>query len=294
MSPQRRAEALLVTDEVAELLQVHPKQVYRLLARGLPGRRVGREWRFDREEVLRWVGGGAIEREEPPQPGGGEGSAPSIVAANGDVAVELLLSRMAEVGPPMLGFLQADRDGALAWLRRGLVLLAGCHGREPPRQVGEDRLARIHLVQREVGLVGPPGGRAPAAADLAGLRLAARPGTAGIRLHLEAALREVGLSTALLDGATLHASHRDVVHAVARGEADAGLATRAWAWRLGLPFRALATEAYGLVVRAADLGDPRVVRLCEVAQGPPYRAALAEVPGYDARDSGAVQYHFSS
>jgi hypothetical protein len=46
------------------------------------------------------------------------------------------------------------------------------------------------------------------------------------------------------------------------------------------------------VVRAADLGDPRVVRLCEVAQSAAYRAHLADLPGYDARDSGAVQYHF--
>ncbi len=44
---------LLKSVEVAALLNVHPKHVYRLLRRGLPGRRVGGDWRFDRDEVLR-------------------------------------------------------------------------------------------------------------------------------------------------------------------------------------------------------------------------------------------------
>lgn len=286
------AERLLVSAEVAELLHVHPKQIYRLLARGLPGRRVGREWRFDRAEVLRWVDGGpapAGDRREEVAAGG----APPLVAANGDVAVELLLAHAAADGA-LLGFVPADRDGALELLREGRVLLAGCHGKEPPEHQGGERLARIHLVVREVGLVAGRGARVPELRRLDPARLAARPRTAGIRGHLDDALRAARLDPRRLDAARVYGSHRDVVHAVARGDADCGLATRAWAERLGLPFRALASEAYGLVTRARDLGDARVVRVCEVAQGEAFRAALAAVPGYDARESGAVQYHFGA
>jgi excisionase family DNA binding protein len=47
---------LLTSAEVAQLLRVHPKHLYRLLRRGLPGHRVdGGHWRFDREEVLAWM-----------------------------------------------------------------------------------------------------------------------------------------------------------------------------------------------------------------------------------------------
>src|SRR4051794_27145097 len=46
------AAPLLTTEEVASLLRVHPKHVYRLLKKGLPARRVGSEWRFERGEVL--------------------------------------------------------------------------------------------------------------------------------------------------------------------------------------------------------------------------------------------------
>lgn len=50
-------DELLTSAEVARLLRVHPKHLYRLLRQGLPGRRVGRgHWRFRRDEVLAWLG----------------------------------------------------------------------------------------------------------------------------------------------------------------------------------------------------------------------------------------------
>lgn len=49
-------EELLTSTEVARLLRVHPKHLYRLLRQGLPGHRVGRgNWKFKREEVLAWL-----------------------------------------------------------------------------------------------------------------------------------------------------------------------------------------------------------------------------------------------
>ena len=50
-------DELLTSSEVASLLRVHPKHLYRLLRQGLPGHRLGRgHWRFRRDEVLAWVG----------------------------------------------------------------------------------------------------------------------------------------------------------------------------------------------------------------------------------------------
>lgn len=47
---------LLTSTEVARLLRIHPKHLYRLLRRGLPGHRHGRgHWRFRRDEVLAWM-----------------------------------------------------------------------------------------------------------------------------------------------------------------------------------------------------------------------------------------------
>jgi excisionase family DNA binding protein len=57
------APEVLTVDEAAELLQAEPDAV-RALAEsgGLPGRKIGDEWRFLRSAVLAWLGGA-----EPPE-----------------------------------------------------------------------------------------------------------------------------------------------------------------------------------------------------------------------------------
>ncbi|GAO01530.1 helix-turn-helix transcriptional regulator [Anaeromyxobacter sp. PSR-1] len=286
-------DQLLTTAEVAEVLRVHPKHVYRLLRRGLPARRVGAEWRFSREDVLAWSGGRAAEaRSETPAPaaGGALDAAPALVAANGDVAVLSLLALAAAQGPPLLGFVQADMAEAADLLRRRAVLAAGAHAGGFPSHVGDDRVARIHLVTREIGLVHPPG-RPVTLEELPRRRLASRPGSAGVRRHLDEALRARKLDPARAHRkALLLRSHLEVALAVAAGRADVGLCSRAWGERAGLAFLPIATEPYGLIVKARDLGDARVVRLCEVAQGRAFRAEAGAIPGYDVEGAGDIRY----
>jgi excisionase family DNA binding protein len=51
---------VLTVEQLAELLQVDVATIRRLAGRGeLPGRKVGRDWRFSRRAVLEWLGGGA-------------------------------------------------------------------------------------------------------------------------------------------------------------------------------------------------------------------------------------------
>ncbi len=285
-------DVLLTTAEVAEVLRVHPKHVYRLLKKGLPARRVGSEWRFSRADVLAWSGGGAraaAPAVEGEAPGPDAGVAPALVAANGDVAVLVLLRRAGALGPPLLGLVQADTRGAAELLRRRAVVAAGAHAGGFPSHVGDERVARIHLVQREVGLV-HRGGRLRLG-ELGKKRLASRPASAGVRGYLDEALRRAGLEPARVHGRALElASHLEVVLAVAAGRADVGLGSRAWAERAGLAFQSLATEAYGLIVKARDLGDARVVRLCEVAQGRAFRDEVGAIAGYDPAGAGDIRY----
>ena len=68
---------LLTTRDVAALLKVHPKHVYRLLKRGLPAHRVGDEWRFDEDEVRRYCRARGDEALAPEgAPGGAAEGAP--------------------------------------------------------------------------------------------------------------------------------------------------------------------------------------------------------------------------
>jgi len=285
------ADGWLTTVEVARLLNVHPKHVYRLLKRGLPARRVGGDWRFDRDEVLRWAAPNeGADRASATQAPVFEGVAPALLAANGDVAVELLLDLVNDRAP-LVGFVRADRDRALELLAAGEVMLAGSHGRAFPAMSGGMRLARIHVVDREVGLVAPPGKPVPAPARLSRLRFAYRPQSAAVVVHLEKVAKEEKLDLGkMLGKAERLGSHREVVFGVLRGEFDVGLATRAWAETVGLGFRALAVESYGLLLRATDLPRPEIVRICEVAQGRHFLDRIGAIAGYDATGCGVMRY----
>lgn len=47
---------ILTREQAAALLQVHPKMVTRYVReKGLPGVKLGRDWRFKRAELVRWV-----------------------------------------------------------------------------------------------------------------------------------------------------------------------------------------------------------------------------------------------
>jgi excisionase family DNA binding protein len=290
----RRADALLTTGDVARLLRVHPKHVYRLLRRGLPGHRVGGEWRFLAAEVLSWYGAPPaapeLEGRSVTEPSAPAAPAP-LLAANGDLAFEHLLARLTAAGRPLFGHVQTDRDAGLDLLKRGDVLAAGCHGGEIPSVLESHRLAFIHLVDRQVGLALRSGVRVRNLREIARWRLASRPQTAGVRPHFEQELRRQGVDPAAAHARAVELpSHREVVCAVARGEADVGLASLAWANRVGLECVPLYWEPYGLLVRAALLGDPRVIRLCEIAQSAEFRREVASIRGYQTRLTGNISY----
>jgi excisionase family DNA binding protein len=54
-------EQILTASQVAELLQVHLRTVYKLARRGLiPGRKFGGGWRFSKEEILKMISSGRL------------------------------------------------------------------------------------------------------------------------------------------------------------------------------------------------------------------------------------------
>ena len=58
-------EEILKPSQVAALLQIHVKTVYRLAEDGaIPGNKIGRNWRFSREEVMNLVSRRQKSREK--------------------------------------------------------------------------------------------------------------------------------------------------------------------------------------------------------------------------------------
>ncbi len=66
--PDARFGDVLTIDELAVYLKISRSTLYKLAREGkLPGKKVGRHWRFQRQAVDRWLTGGMEkrEREEP-------------------------------------------------------------------------------------------------------------------------------------------------------------------------------------------------------------------------------------
>jgi excisionase family DNA binding protein len=54
--PVREMEAFLTTEEVLTYLKITPRTIYRLIRSGeLPAVRIGRQWRFRRGDLDRWL-----------------------------------------------------------------------------------------------------------------------------------------------------------------------------------------------------------------------------------------------
>jgi excisionase family DNA binding protein len=59
-------EQILTASQVAEMLQVHLRTVYKLARRGLiPGRKFGGGWRFSRDEIMKMVSNDRLGSLEP-------------------------------------------------------------------------------------------------------------------------------------------------------------------------------------------------------------------------------------
>src|ERR1700677_3786827 len=62
-------ESMLTIREVADLLKINEKTVYKLAADAkIPGFKVGGSWRFDRATITRWIEKGAAPANDGPQP----------------------------------------------------------------------------------------------------------------------------------------------------------------------------------------------------------------------------------
>jgi excisionase family DNA binding protein len=59
---------VLNADEAAALLDVNPYTIRQKARSGeMPGRKVGKEWRFSRQALLEWLAGGDVRRAQNEQ-----------------------------------------------------------------------------------------------------------------------------------------------------------------------------------------------------------------------------------
>jgi excisionase family DNA binding protein len=61
-------EEILTASQVADLLQVHPRTVYKLVKQGsIPGRKFGGGWRFSKSDIILMISPQAPNRSTQPR-----------------------------------------------------------------------------------------------------------------------------------------------------------------------------------------------------------------------------------
>ena len=82
--------------------------------------------------------------------------------------------------------------------------------------------------------------------------------------------------------------HAGVVETIRTGWAQAGVCIRLCAVEAGLEFLVASEEDYDLCYRSDLQDDPRIQAVFNAVRSLALRRSIGELPGYDARDTGAV------
>ncbi|MBN1962459.1 MAG: hypothetical protein JW841_16110 [Deltaproteobacteria bacterium] len=128
----------------------------------------------------------------------------------------------AKHGPPFMGQVLADMGIGAKLLQQGAVLASGARASGFPNHIVKERIARLHLVQREIGFIYPTSEHPFVIENIVNKRIASRPSTAGVRAHFDKALKSFGIDAYELhcNNATIHESHLEVVLAVVSGKSQ--------------------------------------------------------------------------
>ncbi len=227
-----------------------------------------------------------------------------VAIGSHDLTLDLLAQFLAAQGQGLrLMSANVGSLGGLVALRRGEAHLGGAHLLDPEtgaynisyvrRYLPNQEVVLVTLVGREQGWIVPPGNPK----KLAGWKDAANPDVrivnrqrgAGTRVLLDYELGQRAIAPTQVQGYSREEyTHLAVAAAVASGTADAGLGIRAAARALDLDFVPLAQEQYQLVLPKAHFEADLLQPLLALLHDGRFRQAVADMPGYDVAEMGAV------
>jgi len=193
--------------------------------------------------------------------------------------------------------------GGLVALRRRETHLAGMHLLDEEsgqynipyiqRQLGGQAVKVVTFAHREQGLLVARGNphNIQSLDDLPRVRYVNRQRGAGTRILLDYELKQRGIPPESVQGYDHEEyTHLAVAVAVASGLADCGLGVRQAATALGLDFVSVGWERYDFVIPMEHAEHSVVRQLLEVLRDTTFHATLNDTHGYDARESGIIQY----
>lgn len=290
---------LLTTDEAAAYLRLSERKLYEMVAEeAIPCTKLTGRWLFPRDALDAWL------RSSLVWPKGVVAEAlPAIFGGTHDPLIEWALRESASG----LAFLPEGSEPGLDRLARGEIMMAGIHFHN---EDGDDEAANIEALRarrdlhdavligfarREQGLIvatdNPLGLTSVESLVSAGARVALRPRGAGAHMLLERLLSAAGTSLAALARAEgVARTGHDIAHAIRRGTADCGVASRAVAVTAGLDFVPLAWERLDLALRQRSYFSDEVQRLIRFFGNDALAMRARELEGYDLTELGAVRF----
>lgn len=197
--------------------------------------------------------------------------------------------------------------GGLMALRRGQCHLAGSHlldaedgvyNRKAIEENLEEPTVLLRLVDREQGILTAPGNplHIKGIEDLArqDVRFINRQRGSGTRVLFDYRLARLVISSTGIKGyRDEEYTHMNVAAAVLSGRADAGLAVRAAANALGLPFVPVGMEEYDLVIPRRFLAMEAMQALLDVIRSESFRKTVESMGGYGTEKTGQIIWEYA-
>lgn len=226
-----------------------------------------------------------------------------LIVAGCDPATSLLAAVVEKTTGIEVVPAAASSKLALAWLKEGVTHIAGSHLEDPGtgefnlpylrQHFPNEDLAVITFARWEEGLVVAPANpkRISKIEHLASrsVQFVNREVGSGARALADRLLKEAGLAPGRVRGYQVEAyGHLAAAYAVAAGDADCCIATRAAAQAFELDFIPLKSERYDLVMRRRILQLPAVQSFLDVLQLATLRRQLEVFAGYDTTVTGTV------
>jgi putative molybdopterin biosynthesis protein len=276
----------LTTPEVAALLRVHPKHVYRLLAQGMPARRLGGQWRYCRQDIEDWSARrarGAHRSLRTPHTTAAAPAASIVALAPGEIP-ELVATFLGEATRAEIAMLHAVPSRAVDLLVGGQVVAALLSRSTLPSLPCST--VRVTVGTRAIGLLSKLGLKAGSDALPRNVRSIAVPST----IDRCSDLIQPWLGRTQARGVKVHdvASEQEACFALMSGRVDAAVGPQHWAARLGLAFLQVARDDWDLVVRVDAMANPNVSQLCVTVQSQALRARVRSLLGGSVAHVGTM------
>ena len=305
MVKEKEYKDFITARETSNLLNINEKKVYALAQEGkLPGTKITGKWLFPRVELE------AFLRERSRQSTGrfltelAMKDEIILVAGSHDPAMCLVEGIFHNRNPRFVIF--SSNVGSvegLRFLQKGLCTISLSHLYDPAADDynfpfiseifgGTDEVVVINLFHRSIGFVSKPEEIASfSALRERGIRFINRQAGSGIRIRIDQMMAAEGLQGGDIAGYGDEAyTHYDVVNAIMAGKVGAGVATESVSQLTELCFHRLFEERFDMVISRSAFFEPKVQAFVEFTRSSQFLSLLADMKGYDNRDTGRIMY----